>query len=137
MTRMGRCRRQGDATIVANVLIWAGGSSFTSLSTLRTAWNGPAGVGGLERDIDRVVRGRSGLFLDGFQAGSLPERLVIENGDAERTRTTLLADWPGLSVPKLMIDGLTETALWTLATTEIGMVCGGESLVIRMISSLK
>ncbi len=36
-----------------------------------------------------------------------------------------------------MIDGVTRTALWMLATTEIGIDWGGESLVMTVISSLK
>ena len=83
---------QGDVTIVANVLILAGGSSFKSLSTSSIAWNGPDESGAL-RVMFTVWSGEEPASPRRPSSdGSLPESLVIANGDAERTRTTLLAD---------------------------------------------
>ena len=68
--------------------------------------------------VDRLVigvarnDGKGPLFATDERVEIVRDEIAhLENGDAERTRTTLLADWPGFRAPKLMIDGLTETAL--------------------------
>lgn len=61
----------------------------------------------------------------------------MAKGSFERTRMVLETDWPGRTLPKLMIDGVTATALWIFATTEIGIVGLPWSLVRSVISSLK
>ena len=80
-----------------------------------------------------------GLTSSASMAGELAETLLRLNGDDDRTCTRLarVIVWPGLIRPRLMIDGVTETALWTLATTEIGIVWAGESLVTSVIWSLR
>src|SRR6185312_2782113 len=72
-------------------------------------------------------------------AGDVAESLLTLNGERERTCTTFgrVIVWPGGTRPRLTIDGVTETELWTLATTEIGIACAGKSLVTSVIWSLR
>ncbi len=76
-------------TIVANVLSWAGGSSLTSLWIVTTPWKGPGVGGGLDRQVDRVVRHRTRVAARRPAARPGPASML---GHRERGRRTDLHD---------------------------------------------